>query len=84
MFHSGVQANDNWSLPQIILEEGIKYERFKMATYVAEFVILNEIVDFGDICEGSTDDTFVILCAVASLVYICISLFLTIFCIFVP
>jgi hypothetical protein len=55
-----------------------------MATYVAEFVILNEIVDFGDICEGSTDDTFVILCAVASLVYICISLFLTIFCIFVP
>ena len=28
-----------------------------MATYVAEFVILNEIVDFRDICEGSTDDT---------------------------
>jgi hypothetical protein len=33
-----------------------------MATYVPEFVILNEIVDFRDICEGSTDDTFVILC----------------------
>jgi hypothetical protein len=47
----------------------IKYERFKMATYVAEFVILNEIVDFRDICEGSTDDIFVILCAVASLMY---------------
>ena len=46
----GVQTNDNLSLPQIILEEGIKYERFKMATYVAEFVILKEIVDFRDIC----------------------------------
>jgi hypothetical protein len=55
-----------------------------MASYVAEFVILNEIDDFRDICEGSTDDTFVILCAVASLIYICISLFLTIFSIFVP
>ena len=53
-----------------ILEEEIKYERFKLATYVAEFVILNEIVDFRDICEGSTDDTFVILCVVASLMYV--------------
>jgi hypothetical protein len=50
-----------------MLEEAIKYERFKMATYVLEWVILNEIVDFRDICEGSTDDTCVILCAVASL-----------------
>ena len=41
-----------------------------MATYVAEFVILNEIVDFRDIREGSTDDTFVKLCAVASLIYV--------------
>ena len=41
-----------------------------MAKYVPEFVILNEIVDFRDICEGSTDDTFVILCAVASLMYV--------------
>ena len=47
----------------------MKYERFKMATYVAEFAILNEIVDFRDICEGSTDDIFVILCAVAPLMY---------------
>ena len=53
-----------------------------MATYVAEFVILNEIVDFRDIREGSTDDTFVILCAVAS--DVCISLFLTNFGTFVP
>ena len=45
-----MQTNDNISLPQIILEEAMKYERFKMATYVAEFVILNEIVDFRDIC----------------------------------
>ena len=41
-----------------------------MASYVAEFVILNEIFDFRDICEGSTDDTFVILCAVATLMYV--------------
>jgi hypothetical protein len=52
------------------IEEAIKYERFKMATYVAEFVNLNEIVDFRDICEGSTDGTFVILCVVASLMYV--------------
>jgi hypothetical protein len=49
-----------WLLAFTILEEEIKYERFKLATYVAEFVILNEIVDFRDICEGSTDGTFVI------------------------
>ena len=54
-----------------------------MATYVAEFVILNEIVDFRDICEGNTDDTFVILCAVASLMYVS-PYFLTNFGIFVP
>ena len=41
-----------------------------MASYVAEFVILNEIVDFRDICEGNTDDTIVILCAVATLMYV--------------
>ena len=70
IFHRGVQTNENLSLPQTILEEAIQYERFKMATHVAEFIILNDIVDLRDICEGSTDDTFVILCAVASLMYI--------------
>ena len=47
-----------------------------MATYVPEFVILNEIVDFRDICEGSTDDTFVICNIMCRCVFdVCISLF---------
>ena len=37
---------------------------------MATYVILNEIVDFRDICEGNTDDTFVILCAVGTLMYV--------------